>query len=58
MRSGRYRHTEQLSALGTTAEILAVKTEEDEAAGISNVKLKAIGRQRFQVVDTRRQTGG
>ena len=54
----RGSRSEQVSAMGTTAEILAVKHEEDEAAGVANLKLKAIGRQRFQVVESRRTAHG
>jgi cereblon len=47
-----------LANIGTTAEILSLKEENDDATGISEVKMKAIGRQRFRVVETRRQTDG
>ena len=47
-----------LATVGTTAEILAFKMEEDEASGIRNVRVKAIGRQRFQVKETRRAIDG
>ncbi|ELT95677.1 hypothetical protein CAPTEDRAFT_173167 [Capitella teleta] len=44
--------------IGTTAEILAVKDEEDDRSGVSVVRVKAIGRQRFQVLESRRQVDG
>ncbi|XP_064632798.1 protein cereblon-like isoform X2 [Lineus longissimus] len=47
-----------LANIGTTAEILSLKEDSDDATGISEVKMKAIGRQRFRVMETRRQTDG
>ena len=47
-----------LANIGTTAEILAIKEEVDDAAGITTVRVKAIGRQRFEVKETRRQIDG
>ncbi|KAM4721659.1 protein cereblon [Rhinophrynus dorsalis] len=41
---------------GTTAEIYAYREEQEY--GIETVKLKAIGRQRFQVLETRTQADG
>ncbi|XP_022102468.1 LOW QUALITY PROTEIN: protein cereblon-like [Acanthaster planci] len=45
-----------MSAIGTTAEIFSAKEEED--SGVETMRVKAMGRQRFQVMDTRRQTDG
>ncbi|XP_038054196.1 protein cereblon-like isoform X2 [Patiria miniata] len=42
---------------GTTAEIFSSK-EEDDDTGIETMRVKAMGRQRFQVMETRRQTDG
>ena len=47
-----------LANVGTTAEVLAFKMEEDEGSGIRNCRVKAIGRQRFQVKETRRSIDG
>ena len=46
------------SPVGTTAEILAIKEDDDEATGIVNVRLKVIGRQRFVVKEMRVQLNG
>lgn len=47
-----------LAAVGTTAEVLAVKEENDPRVGVSTMRVKAVGRQRFQMKDTRRQMDG
>ena len=47
-----------LASIGTTAEILAIKEESDDSVGITTVRVKAIGRQRFEIKDTRRQSDG
>lgn len=47
-----------MSDIGTTAEILAYKEENDDASGVMSVRCKAIGRQRFEVKSSRRQTDG
>lgn len=44
--------------IGTTAEILAIKEEMDDNTGISTMRVKAIGRQRFAVESSRRQVDG
>ena len=49
---------ETLASIGTTAEILAFKEESDEATGITTARVKAIGRQRFQIKETRSQIDG
>jgi len=46
------------AAIGSTAEVLAMKEEQDEYSGLSRMRVKAIGRQRFQVVETRRHIDG
>ncbi|XP_078678417.1 protein cereblon-like [Branchiostoma floridae x Branchiostoma belcheri] len=45
-----------LANIGTTAEIFSVK-EEDEH-GIETMRIKAMGRQRFLILETRRQADG
>ncbi len=47
-----------LAKIGTTAEVLAYKEESDEQSGISTLRVKAVGRQRFEIQETRRQTDG
>ncbi|XP_054752351.2 protein cereblon-like isoform X1 [Lytechinus pictus] len=42
--------------LGTTAEIFSAKEEDD--GGIETMRMKAMGRQRFKVMETRRQADG
>eukprot|EP00057_Strongylocentrotus_purpuratus_P031067 XP_783498.3 PREDICTED: protein cereblon [Strongylocentrotus purpuratus] len=42
--------------VGTTAEIFSAKEEDD--GGIETMRLKAMGRQRFKVMETRRQADG
>jgi hypothetical protein len=55
----RYPYSElHKHVIGTTAEILAARDDEDERSGVSVIRVKAIGRQRFQVKETRRQTDG
>ena len=55
----RYSDHDQLtSSIGTTAEILAFKEESDSMSSISTVRVKAIGRQRFEIKDTHRQIDG
>lgn len=44
------------ASVGTTAEIFSVKEEEEY--GIANMVIKAEGRQRFKVIDIKRQTDG
>lgn len=51
-------HTPTLSNLGTTAEIFSIKDETDDISGISTVRVKAKGRQRFEVIDTHREVTG
>ncbi|ESO12236.1 hypothetical protein HELRODRAFT_105243 [Helobdella robusta] len=51
--SANNNRTQKLACVGTTAEILAVK-EEDSMV----MKVKTIGRQRFEVLDTRLDIGG
>ncbi|KAK2180255.1 hypothetical protein NP493_452g04005 [Ridgeia piscesae] len=47
-----------LATVGTTAEVLAVKEENDSRVGVSTMRVKAVGRQRFEMKDTRRQMDG
>ena len=48
----------RLSSIGTTAEIFSIKNETDEPTGISTVRVKATGRQRFEIKETRRTVDG
>ncbi|XP_072178020.1 protein cereblon-like [Diadema setosum] len=50
------RHDGNIPDVGTTAEIFSAK-EEDEG-GVETMRIKAMGRQRFKVMETRRQTDG
>ncbi|XP_077862766.1 protein cereblon-like [Saccoglossus kowalevskii] len=45
-----------LAKIGTTAEIYSVKEESE--AGIDTIRIKATGRQRFELIETRRQVDG
>lgn len=47
-----------LAAVGTTAEVLAMKEENDPRMGVSTMRVKAVGRQRFEMKDTHRQIDG
>ena len=47
-----------LANLGTTAEIYSIKYETDDVTGNSTVRVKAKGRQRFKVIETRREITG
>ena len=47
-----------VSDIGCTAEIFSMKDEMDEASGISMVRVKARGRQRFKVIDTKSEITG
>jgi cereblon len=49
---------EKLQKVGTTAELMAVKEDFDNLSGLTVTKVKAIGRQRFIVIRTRRQLDG
>ncbi|XP_025108167.1 protein cereblon-like isoform X2 [Pomacea canaliculata] len=52
---------EQLSALsqiGCTAEIFSMKDERDESTGLSTLRAKARGRQRFKVLEMHREITG
>ena len=44
------------ASVGTTAEIFSVKEEEE--SGITNLIIKAEGRQRFKVQEIKRQLDG
>ncbi|XP_022258862.1 protein cereblon-like [Limulus polyphemus] len=44
--------------VGTTAEIRSYREEADENVGLSTLRLKAEGRQRFQIIETMRQIDG
>ncbi|CAL1539913.1 unnamed protein product [Lymnaea stagnalis] len=52
------RQQQQLSALGCTAEIFSMKQEMDELSGISTVRVKARGRQRFKVLEMKTEITG
>ncbi|XP_070558131.1 protein cereblon-like isoform X2 [Ptychodera flava] len=45
-----------MAKVGTTAEIFSVKEESE--AGIDTMRMKATGRQRFKLIETRRQADG
>jgi len=47
-----------LAPIGTTAEIRSFKEEIDDRSGLCTIRVKAEGRQRFQIIDTRRQSDG
>lgn len=47
-----------LANVGTTAEIRFYKEEVDDRTAMSTLRIKAEGRQRFQVLETRRQSDG
>ena len=47
-----------LATYGTTAEIFSYKEESDDRSGIVTVRVKAMGRQRFRVEETRRTGDG
>ena len=47
-----------IASIGTTAEIFSIKEEQDDLSGVTTVRVKAMGRQRFEVIETRRQTDG
>ncbi|XP_077983750.1 protein cereblon-like [Glandiceps talaboti] len=51
-----YRYTPTIAKVGTTAEIFSVKEESE--AGIDTIRVKATGRQRFELIESRRQTDG
>ena len=44
-------YTTSFAGIGTTAEIYSIKNEMDEGTGISTVRVKARGRQRFELLD-------
>ncbi|XP_076336827.1 protein cereblon-like isoform X3 [Tachypleus tridentatus] len=44
--------------VGTTAEIRSYREEADENIGLSTLRLKAEGRQRFEILEARRQIDG
>lgn len=46
------------ASIGCTAEVLAVKEESDDRSGLSRMRVKAIGRQRFEVIKHQRQIDG
>lgn len=47
-----------VAEVGTTAEVLAVKEDHDDRSGTTATKVKAVGRQRFAVIKTKRQIDG
>lgn len=55
--SGRV-FSHRIDLIGTTAEIRSYREEEEVPLGLSALRIKAEGRQRFQVLETYRQTDG
>lgn len=58
-----YRYSEEdgghiIATIGTTAEIFSVKDETDERTGLASIRVKAKGRQRFKVIESRRTATG
>ncbi|ESO85229.1 hypothetical protein LOTGIDRAFT_195998 [Lottia gigantea] len=52
-------HTDdELECYGTTAEIFSIKDETDDITGISTLRIKARGRQRFKLIETSRDVTG
>lgn len=49
---------QHISSIGCTAEIFSMKDEMDEPSGISTVRVKARGRQRFKVVEMKSEITG
>lgn len=47
---------QHLAAIGTTAEIFSMKEETE--AGVTTLRIKAIGRQRFRIAELRRGVDG
>lgn len=47
-----------MATIGTTAEIFSVRDETDDDTGLSTIRVKAKGRQRFQIVETERSPTG
>ncbi|KAL8602511.1 hypothetical protein ACOMHN_065383 [Nucella lapillus] len=46
------------SDIGCTAELFSMKNETDDASGLATLRALARGRQRFKVIDTRREMTG
>ncbi|XP_050419400.1 protein cereblon [Patella vulgata] len=49
---------DELDYIGTTAEIFSIKDETDDISGISTLRIKARGRQRFRLIESRRDITG
>ncbi|XP_048740703.2 protein cereblon-like [Ostrea edulis] len=47
-----------IATVGTTAEIFSVKDETDDRTGLASIRVKAKGRQRFKVLESRRTATG
>lgn len=47
-----------IASIGTTAEIFSVKDETDDRTGLASIRVKAKGRQRFKVIESRRTATG
>ncbi|KAJ8301385.1 hypothetical protein KUTeg_020372 [Tegillarca granosa] len=47
-----------IANIGTTAEIYSVKDETDDHTGLSSIRVKARGRQRFEILETKRSPTG
>lgn len=57
-RIDRDEHASNLAQIGCTAEIFSMKNETDDATGISTLRAKARGRQRFRIIDMHREVTG
>lgn len=51
-------NTHNLVSIGTTAEIYSVKDKTDDRTGIATMTVKARGRQRFEIIETKRSATG
>ncbi|KAK3579055.1 hypothetical protein CHS0354_029913 [Potamilus streckersoni] len=51
-------YSQTVASIGTTAEIFSKKDDTDDSSGISTVRLKARGRQRFEIIEYKTQTAG
>ncbi|UYV67156.1 CRBN [Cordylochernes scorpioides] len=50
--------TSSLASVGTTAEVRSYREEHNESFGFSMLRVKAEGRQRFEILETRQQADG
>ncbi|KAK3103864.1 hypothetical protein FSP39_022508 [Pinctada imbricata] len=51
-------NSHSMANFGTTAEMFSVKDETDDVTGLASIRIKAKGRQRFQILESRRSTTG